>query len=90
VFDVYEFVIPSIEILSFIISMIIIVVIVVVVVVSIIIIIIGVVVVISIIIIIIISVVVVVVIQVNLSQVFLLDLNNMGQKIIYKQSINNL
>jgi len=70
-FYVYKFVIPSIEILSPIISMIIVVVVVVVVVRMII-------------------IVVVMIIQVNLGQTCLLDPSNVGQKIIYKRSINNL
>jgi hypothetical protein len=68
-FYVYKFVIPSIEILSPIISMIIVVVVVVVRM---------------------IIIVVVMIIQVNLGQTCLLDPSKVGQKIIYKRSINNL
>jgi hypothetical protein len=67
-FYVYKFVIPSIEILSPIISMIIVVVVVVRMII----------------------IVVVMIIQVNLGQTCLLDPSKVGQKIIYKRSINNL
>ena len=72
-FYVYEFVIPSIEIISSIIvvvSMIIIIIIIVVVM--------------------IIIVIVIVMFQVNLGLIYLSNLSNVSQKIIYRQSINKL
>jgi len=67
-FYVYEFVIPSIEIIS------------------------SIIVVVSMIIIIIIIVVMIIIVmfQVNLGPIYLSNLSNVSQKIIYKQSINKL